>query len=375
MIYHVIIGVCLAFLALNLILNLRNLKVPGNIRVPKPAPMVSILVAARNEEDNIGDCLMSLQKQDYPNFEVLILDDRSTDNTAEIVNKFVENDSRFHLITGEPLPEGWVGKAYACHQLAKRAKGDWFLFTDADTMHKPNMISSVLTLFLENRPTLLSGFPQQKAHSLVEKITIPVFYFILMAWMPLWWLQRSKKLMPSMANGQFLLFNREDYWKVGGHEAVKSRILEDVWLGAEVYRKGGRVLAIDLSPVVSCRMYKDFSSMWKGFAKSIYGVTQSMLVLLLLGVLGYMLFLGPFYALCDKCIFETDPRPCLILIAIQVLMILFMRLLMRDHFKESIYATIFHPLGLFFFLMNAGYVIFRKMFSKGIEWKERHYSV
>lgn len=120
---------------------------------------------------------------------------------------------------------------------------------------------------------------------------------------------------------------------------------------------------------------KDFGSMWKGFAKSIYGVTQSMLVLLLLGVLGYMLFLGPFYALCDKCIFETDPRPCLILIAIQVLMILFMRLLMRDHFKESIYATIFHPLGLFFFLMNAGYVIFRKMFSKGIEWKERHYSV
>ena len=375
MIYHVIIGVCLAFLALNLILNLRNLKVPGNIRVPEPAPMVSILVAARNEEDNIGDCLMSLQKQDYPNFEVLILDDRSTDNTAEIVNKFVEKDSRFHLITGEPLPEGWVGKAHACHQLAKRAKGDWFLFTDADTMHKPNMISSVLTLFLENRPTLLSGFPQQKADSLVEKITIPVFYFILMAWMPLWWLQRSKKLMPSMANGQFLLFNREDYWKVGGHEAVKSRILEDVWLGAEVYRKGGRVLAVDLSPVVSCRMYKDFSSMWKGFAKSIYGVTQSMLVLLLLGVLGYMLFLGPFYALCDKCIFETDPRPCLILIAIQVLMILFMRLLMRDHFKESIYATIFHPLGLFFFLMNAGYVIFRKIFRTGIEWKERHYSV
>ena len=181
--------------------------------------------------------------------------------------------------------------------------------------------------------------------------------------------------MKLFEHGQFLLFNREDYWKVGGHEAVKSRILEDVWLGAEVYRKGGRVLAIDLSPVVSCRMYKDFSSMWKGFAKSIYGVTQSMLVLLLLGVLGYMLFLGPFYALCDKCIFETDPRPCLILIAIQVLMILFMRLLMRDHFKESIYATIFHPLGLFFFLMNAGYVIFRKMFSKGIEWKERHYSV
>jgi len=108
---------------------------------------------------------------------------------------------------------------------------------------------------------------------------------------------------------------------------------------------------------------KDFGSMWKGFAKSIYGVTQSMLVLLLLGVLGYMLFLGPFYALCDKCIFETDPRPCLILIAIQVLMILFMRLLMRDHFKESIYATIFHPLGLFFFLMNAPATLFSERCS------------
>lgn len=375
MLYQAIIAICLALFTLNMILNLRNLKKPGGISIPNPAPLISVLIPARNEAGNIGDCLLSMQKQEYPNFEVLVLDDKSTDNTAAIMKKFADTDNRFRFITGEPLPEGWVGKAHACHQLAKCANGDWLLFTDADTIHKPNMIGSVLTLFLQNRPTLLSGFPQQKAASLIEKIIIPVFYFILMAWMPLWYFQQSKKPMPGMANGQFLLFKREDYWKVGGHEAVKSRILEDVWLGAEVYRKGGRVFTVNLSPVVSCRMYKDFSSMWNGFAKSIYGVTQSSLALLILGILGYMLFLGPFFIFCEKCICWENPGPCLVMVTIQVLTILFMRLLMMGYFKESVYATIFHPLGLFFFLMNASYVILRKTFGVGIDWKERHYSV
>ncbi len=375
MLYDVIISICLALFTLNMILNLRNLKVPKNIRITQPAPMVSVLVPARNEESNIRDCLASLQNQDYPNFEVLVLDDNSTDNTADIVREFAENDGRFHLLTSEPLPEGWVGKSYACYRLAKNAHGAWFLFTDADTIHKPGMISSVLTLFLEYEPTLLSGFPHQIAESFIEKVIIPVFYFILMAWMPLWWMQRSKKLRPSMANGQFLLFRREDYWKIGGHETVKSRILEDVWLGAEVYRKGGRVLAVDLSPVVSCRMYKDFSSMWQGFAKSIYGVTRSALTLLILEIAGYMLFLGPIYALCDKFINQAYMEPCFILITTQVLIIIFMRLLMRYRFKESIYSTILHPLGLLFFMGNGIYVIYRKLSWKGIEWKERHYNI
>lgn len=375
MLYDVIISICLVLFTFNLILNLRNLKVPKNIRIPQPAPMVSVLVPARNEEDNIRNCLTSLQNQDYSNFEVVVLDDNSTDGTASIVREFVKNDSRFHLLTAEPLPEGWVGKSYACYRLAKNANGTWLLFTDADTIHSPVMISSVLTLSLENQPTLLSGFPQQKAGSFIEKITIPVFYFILMTWMPLWWMQRSKKLRPSMANGQFLLFKREDYWKIGGHEAVKSRILEDVWLGAEVYRKGGRVLAVDLSPVVACRMYKDFGSMWQGFAKSIYGVTRSALILLILEIFGYMLFLGPIYALCDKFINQAYLEPCFVLIATQVLIIIFMRLLMRYRFKESIYATILHPLGLLFFMGNGIYVIYRRVFGKGIEWKERHYNI
>ena len=149
MLYQVIISVGLVGFVLNLILNLRSLKTPrGDSKIPEPAPFVSILVPARDEEANIETCLQSLRKQDYPNFEVLVLDDNSADNTANIVEQMAAKDSRLQLIRGEPLPEDWAGKPFACYQLAKKSRGSWLLFVDADTVHAPHMLRSVLALAL-----------------------------------------------------------------------------------------------------------------------------------------------------------------------------------------------------------------------------------
>ena len=194
MLYQVIILVGLAVFLTNLILNLKSLKTPdANSKVPQPAPLISVLVPARDEEENIRTCLESLQKQDYPNFEILVLDDNSTDNTAAIVSEMAAKDSRIRLIRGEPLPEDWAGKPFACYQLAQEAKGLWLLFVDADTIHEPHMLRSVLALAIEQKTSLLSGFPRQLANSLPQKIVIPVIYFILLGWMPLWWLHRARK--------------------------------------------------------------------------------------------------------------------------------------------------------------------------------------
>lgn len=379
MVYQTVIAIGLIVFTLNVILNLRHLKSASNHRgIPGTAPLVSVLVPARNEEENIQTCLESLRKQDYPNFEILVLDDSSTDRTAEIVEKMAARHAHLQLIRGEPLPAGWMGKPFACYQLAKKAGGEWLLFIDADTVHEPTMLSSVLglALELELKPSLLSGFPHQLASSLEQKIAIPVFYFIIMSWMPLWWLQRSKVPQPSMANGQFLLFPREEYWRIGGHEVVKARIMEDLWLGAEVHRQGGRVIAVDLSPVVACHMYNSFGAMWHGFAKSIYGVAaMSAVGLAGLMVMGFLFYLAPFCWLVYE-LFAGSATPSLwwVVVAAQVVLIILMRWLVDRRFREPAISAFLHPFGLTFFVLNGIYASSRRALGSGIEWKGRQYN-
>src|SRR4030042_153519 len=139
MLYQQIIAFVLLILFVNLLLNLRSLnRARGNNKPPEPGPLIAVLIPARNEEANIGACLDSLRKQDYPYFEILVLDDSSTDGTAEVVARLASEDQRVKLLKGQPLPPGWAGKPFACHQLAQEARGSWLLFTDADTLHAPS---------------------------------------------------------------------------------------------------------------------------------------------------------------------------------------------------------------------------------------------
>ena len=375
MVYQVIVAVGLISFMLNLILNLRSLKMPhSDSKIPEPAPFVSVLIPARDEEANIEACLKSLQRQDYPNFEVIVLDDNSSDGTAKVVEQIATSDNRVQLLRGEPLPQGWAGKPFACYQLAKKARGSWLLFTDADTTHAPYMLRSVLALALDLKSSLLSGFPRQLATSLPQKVAIPVLYFVILSWLPLWWLQRSRNPKPSLAIGQFLFFPKEEYWRFGGHEAVKSRILEDVWLGVEVIRHGGRHVAVDLSPVVSTHMYQNLGAMWEGFIKWIYSVAAlSKAALLGLLVAGYLFFLAPFYWLWNEFFVGAAPTDWRGIIIFQVTTILLMRWLKDNHFKDSIVSTLLHPVGFSFLVLTALYAGSRRAVGAGVSWKKRVY--
>ena len=376
MLYQVIIAAGLVIFVLNLILNLRALKSPkSDSTIPEQAPFISVLNPARDEEINIETCLRSLQKQDYPNFEVIVLDDNSADNTANIVERFTDTDGRIRLIRGQPLPENWAGKPFACHQLAKQAKGSWLLFVDADTVHAPHMLRSVLALALKSKSSLLSGFPRQIANSLPQKVAIPVLYFIILSWLPLWWLQRSKEPKPSLAIGQFLLFPAEEYWKFGGHKAVKSRILEDVWLGIEVNRHGGRHIAVNLSPVVSCNMYQDIGAMWEGFIKWVYSVAAlSRAALVGLLIAGYLFFLAPFYWLWNDYFIVAAPTAWRPIVIFQVVVIIAMRRLINSRFKEPVVSTVLHPIGFSFLFLASLYAASRQVVGAGVRWKKRLYS-
>lgn len=376
MLYQVVIAVLLVIIAINLLLNLRSLRRPdSNSKIAEPVPLISVLIPARNEEENIETCLKSLQRQDYPNFEIIVLDDNSTDRTAELVEGMAAKDERIRLIKGEPLPEGWAGKPFACYQLAEKARGSWLLFIDADTTHAPHMLRSTLALALELKPSLLSGFPRQMAESLPEKIAMPLMYFVIMSWLPLWWLHRSKEPRPSLAIGQFLLFPREEYWRIGGHMAVKDRILEDIWLGVETVRHGGRHIAIDLSAVFYCRMYRNVGAMWEGFVKFMYSVTAlSPAALVGLLAAGFVFYLAPFYWLWNGYLSTAAPADWRFIAVFQVAMIIFMRWLVDHHFRQSLISTFLHPLGFSFLFAVGLYGGWREVVGLGVRWKERLYS-
>ena len=375
MLYQVIIAIGLVIFTFNIILNLRSLKRPSrDSKIPEPAPFVSVLIPARNEESNIATCIGSLQQQDYPNFEVLVLDDNSSDRTADIVEQIAAGDSRIQLFRGEPLPEGWAGKPFACHQLAEKARGSWLMFVDADTRHASHMIRSVLALALKSGVSLLSGFPRQLTTSLSQKVAMPVLYFVVMSGLPLWLFQRSKKPKPSLAIGQFLLFPREEYWRIGGHKAVKSRILEDVWLGVEVIRHGGRHVAVDLSTVVCCHMYRSVGAMWEGFIKWVYSIAAfSPAALVGLMAAGYVFYLAPFYWLWNSLFMVPAPTGWRPIVIFQVAIILLMRWLVDKRFKAPLVSTFLHPLGFSFLFLACLYASLRRVTGAGVSWKKRLY--
>lgn len=375
MVYQIVIVALLGLFLVNLWLNLRNLKTPRpGARVPRPAPLISVMVPARNEAKNIGACLESLMRQDYPNFEILVLDDNSTDATAAIVAGLAALDSRIRLFRGEPLPKDWAGKPHACHQLSRHARGEWFLFVDADTTHAPEMLRGVLELAIAQKASLLSGFPRQLVRSLPQKIGVPVIYFIIMSWAPLWLLHRLKTPRPSVAIGQFLFFRGDEYRRIGGHEVVKSRILEDIWMGIEMARRGGRHVAIDLSPVVFCDMYPTAAAMWRGLVRCVYSVTAIMpLALVALIALAIFCYIGPFYWFVRGFFLPEATYVWRGVVVIQIALAFLMRWLVDNRFKAPAVSSCLYPPSIIFILVTVLYAMGRWLFGAGVTWKERVY--
>jgi chlorobactene glucosyltransferase len=350
---------------------------------------VTILVPARNEECRIRACLTSLVAQEPPVREIILLDDRSGDRTAEIARDLgfrEEPGSRLRLIRGAELPEGWVGKNWACHQLSEAAdpRSPHLLFTDADTIHSPGCVSAALDHALAVRADLLSLWPDQITGTWSEKLVIPLGYLLFMAFQPfpfLSWLQakpervarwgipKERLAMIGAANGQFLLFRREAYRSLGGHEALKDHLVEDVAFGRRVASRTGegmRLVNADGIDLLRCRMYSGLAELWEGFSKNLRPVfEESHLSFMLFGVVIGGLFLLPFCLLP-----EAGLAP---FVGIAVVLVMGMRLLLTLRFRTSWLGFIAHPFGVALALLIA-LNSWRLCLRRGIVWKGRVYS-
>ena len=270
------------------------------VSLPKGSPMVSVLVPTRNEEANIANLLNGLQLQEYSNMEILVYNDESTDSTAAIVEEFANADSRIRLINGDSKPEGWMGKNYACHRLSEQARGDYFLFLDADVAVKPSFIGSSLAYLESKRLTLLSMFPHQQMGTWGERVTVPVMQWVLLSLLPLRFVMWSKRRSLAAANGQVMLFDAHLYKQHQWHQQFKDSAAEDIAISRGIKRARLRMATLLGSNDVSCRMYHSYTDAVTGFAKNVCqyfgGNRMVMAVFALLSTFGFIpvLYFVPF---------------------------------------------------------------------------------
>jgi len=233
-------------------------------------PMVSILVPARNEEKNIDRCIQSLLAQDYPNFEVLVLDDQSTDNTRSILEKLSQTHSKLKVLDGEPPSGNQVGKNWACSQLARKAQGELLFFTDADTFHQSETLKTIVAALEGEQADLLTGFPRQEVQTWGERFLVPFFSWAMICFNPLALAYRLRLPALSGALGQMMLFRREAYLTIGGHEGVSSSIVDDLMLARNIKSYGLRWRVIYIADLISCRMYCSSRDAFNGFVKNLF---------------------------------------------------------------------------------------------------------
>ena len=270
------------FIFIVLLITLMNfflVKRLGEFPATETIPRVSILVPARNEADNIEGCLVSLLAQDYPDFEIFALDDHSTDGTASVLARLADRDARLRIISGKALPAGWLGKHWACHQLAQAATGDLILFTDADTRHTPDMLRAGVSALLAENADMVTAMPQQLAQTWGERLVIPAAGVFMLCFLPLGFAQQFRLPSFAFAIGQFMLFRRTSFEAVGGYMAVRGDVVDDVALARRIVREGYRWRIMDATRHISCRMYRGFWEAVDGFTKNIFAFFNHHLLL------------------------------------------------------------------------------------------------
>jgi len=258
---------------------------------PVPAsadvPLISVCVPARNEELNLRPCMEAILAQTYPAFELIVMDDRSTDATSMII-KERSDDRRLHALYGSPLPPGWAGKPHALHQASLMARGEWLCFVDADTFLAPEALTSCYIKALETNADLFTVLTYQITGSFWEKVVLPLVMTALsVGFSPRKVNDPSRR--DAVANGQFIIIKRSVYQAIGGYEHLKDQIVEDKAIAEQVKNNGYRLIMADGKKLVRTHMYTSLPLMWEGWTKNIYLGLRDQPALLLLGAVGALL--------------------------------------------------------------------------------------
>ena len=376
--------ILLTILLLNLLKVITHYdELPVVKTIAENPPLVSIIVPMRNEKRNARHCIESLISQNYPNFEVIVVDDMSKDNTLNILKDLASQHGNLEVIEGNPPPEGWVGKNHALWQGVKWAKGDWLLFVDADTTSEPYMLNSVVRYVEENKIDMLSISPFQVLGTFWERVAQPIIitsiHYVL----------SQKKINDpkskiAAANGQFILIRRSVYEALGGHSAIKDRIVEDFAMARLVKSSGYRLIVMIGKKLMRARMYTNLGEIWEGWTKNLFpGLSRRkwkwgrlvffIVVLLAWGIIPPILFVWSFV----NVVFGGVHTPVSLLILAESIFLLILIIYngwqVTRIFAIPRYYSFTFPLGtavLIAIMLSSAY---RVASGVGVTWKERVY--
>lgn len=330
-------------------------------------PSVSICIPARNEESNIGILLSAMRGQQLRPLEILVLDDHSEDGTAAVVRGHADEDGRIRLLRGEALPPGWTGKNWACHQLAQAARGEVLLFVDADVRPTSEAVAHTLRALRRYRADALSAFPRQQLDTLAAAAVIPVMDLLLYGFLPLPLVPRTRNAALAAANGQWFAFRRDAYRSIGGHEAVRGEIVEDVALARAVKRSGARMLLTVGMGSVSCRMYGRVAEIREGFSKNFFAAFGFNTPLFL----GVLALLAAVFVLPFALLFTSAWPLATVAVALNVLI----RGLLSWRAGHGWVALLLHPAGVSAAVLIGMEAIMLRYRHGAVGWKGRRISV
>lgn len=311
----------------------------------RPEPFVSVLIPARNEAERIEDAVRSALDSHPEVLEVLVCDDQSTDETASIVRRLSEGDDRVRLVSGDPLPPGWVGKPHACAQLAARARGEVLLFLDADVVLEARAVGALCTL-LEgpSGARVITAVPRQITGGFFERLILPLLLLTYCSWLPLRLVELGRSPKTVAANGQILMIRRADEAALSGFSTVRAELVDDMAFCRHAKRSGYRVCFVDGTELARCRMYRSAQEVWHGFSKNLFeGLGSSVLTLSFTLSLYLGCWVLPYWGLLGAILGQsTWWGPGLLGVALCVLS----RFMLAVRYRQPFEGILLHPFSV-----------------------------
>ncbi|MDA1189569.1 MAG: glycosyltransferase family 2 protein [Chloroflexi bacterium] len=358
------------YLAIVTVSNFSRLKRLGKAALMPDRPLVSILVPARNEERNVQESVRSLLQQSYAHTEILVLDDHSSDNTAALVQENAKDNVKVRLLSGNELPSGWLGKHWACHQLAQAATGELLLFVDADTTLEIATLQDALNALHEENADLLSLLPTRLPCSWLDASVFLVIDWAIHAWLPFAIAHSVKFPFMSVSFGQFMLFRRSAYEQIGGYEAIRENVVDDVELGRQIKAAGLKWRLYDGSGKAVTKMYTTPSEVLSGLGKNIFRFFgRSVPIFAFTWLIGMFLALVPVGILIAS-VSGSISLPLVVLSGVVTTGLLGTWLAANMRFGHSVWKAFLYPLAIVVTLQVALWSMVLTLRGR-TEWKGR----
>ncbi len=346
---------------------------PATSDDPQDTPRVSIILPVRNQVRTIEECLRSLVGVKYPSREIIVVDGHSTDGTIELLQDF---KNQITVVEEDRLPPGWVGKNWACHLGYRKAGGELLLFTDGDSIHATDSLTRAVDYLQTTKADLLTLAPGTILRTFWEKVLQPPIFLLIMILVG-GKLVNDDKRRNALGNGQYMLFRRDAYEKVGGHEAVRDKIVEDYNLARIVKQSGFRLRFVTAQDALGVRMYASLAEIWRGWRKNFYTVSEKRMLLKAITriVLMFTFLVLPFVILGYGIVLgTTNPLNAYLFSGAFMAGLLWLGIVILDRSigVSSAYALLF-PLAIVLYIGIGIDSTFRGASGRGFTWKGRVY--